>query len=57
MLNFFRSSLPVIESMCKVSLPSTLVKTLYIFFDLSHSSDENSEMLKDKLHPLFFSVR
>uniref|UniRef100_A0A0N5AD46 BEACH-type PH domain-containing protein n=1 Tax=Syphacia muris TaxID=451379 RepID=A0A0N5AD46_9BILA len=50
------SSPPVIESMCKASLPSTLVKTLYLFFDLSKPIDDAAASLRQKLHSLLFSL-
>lgn len=35
----FRDDEVIINSVCKVSLPSTLVKTIYLFFDLPASEE------------------
>lgn len=34
----------VIEALCKASLPSTLVKSIYLFFDLPSTSNDQKEM-------------
>lgn len=39
----------VIEVMCKAAMPSTLVKALYLFFDLPPAANENITLSKQKL--------
>ncbi|VDN90901.1 unnamed protein product [Brugia pahangi] len=46
----------VIEVMCKAALPSTLVKALYLFFDLPPSSNEDVTLSKQKLFMVFQKV-
>lgn len=46
----------VIEVMCKAALPSTLVKALYLFFDLPPSSNEDVTLSKQKLFIVFQKV-
>ncbi|KAL3982042.1 Beige/BEACH domain family protein [Acanthocheilonema viteae] len=46
----------VIEVMCKAALPSTLVKALYLFFDLPPAANEDVAISKQKLFVVFQKV-
>ncbi|KHN76240.1 WD repeat and FYVE domain-containing protein 3 [Toxocara canis] len=48
--------LPVIDAVCKASLPSTLVKALYLFFDLPPTTDEKVADLRRTLFTRFLSL-
>uniref|UniRef100_A0A914ZRD5 WD repeat and FYVE domain-containing protein 3 n=1 Tax=Parascaris univalens TaxID=6257 RepID=A0A914ZRD5_PARUN len=50
------SHLPVIDAVCKAALPSTLVKALYLFFDLPPTSDEKVEDLRRSVFTCFLSL-
>lgn len=51
-----RSHLPVIDAVCKAALPSTLVKALYLFFDLPPTSDEKVADLRRSVFTRFLTV-
>lgn len=48
--------LPVIDAVCKAALPSTLVKALYLFFDLPPATDQAMSASRRKLYSLFLSL-
>lgn len=52
----FRKQEQVIEMMCKSALPSTLVKALYLFFDLPPPADGDATLSKQKLFVVFQKV-
>ncbi|GMR48079.1 hypothetical protein PMAYCL1PPCAC_18274 [Pristionchus mayeri] len=45
----------IVESLCKASLPSTIVKSLYLFFDLPNPETEHIEM-RNELNDLLASL-
>lgn len=56
MKNVFRKQHQVVEVMCKAALPSTLVKALYLFFDLPPPVDESVALSRQKLLNVFQKV-
>lgn len=54
--NIFREDEVMINAACKVSLPSTLVKTIYLFFDLPPSEDEEMSGNNEKLHEMMSQI-
>ncbi|VDK47130.1 unnamed protein product [Anisakis simplex] len=48
--------LPVIDAVCKASLPSTLVKALYLFFDLPSTSDQKIIELRRMVFNRFLKI-
>ncbi|VDN02986.1 unnamed protein product [Thelazia callipaeda] len=52
----FTKQLPIIEVMCKAALPSTLVKALYLFFDLPSVTGRDIAVSRQKLLGVFQKV-